>query len=121
MTSCVNASFLYNDDILYGNTESKAPLPSSFNLMNDKSFTLPSCINPAQISKNLVSGRYEDKGEMIKLSKGTTTLAFVFKGGVVVAVDSRASQGSYVGSQTVKKGKFFVRFLFCKYTYRRTN
>ena len=106
---------------MYGNTESKAPLPSSFNLMNDKSFTLPSGTNPAQISKNLVSGRYEDKGEMIKLSKGTTTLAFVFKGGVVVAVDSRASQGSYVGSQTVKKGKFFVRFLFCKYTYRRTN
>jgi 20S proteasome subunit beta 5 len=103
MASCVNASFLYNDDTLYGNTESKAPLPSSFNLMNDKSFTLPSGINPAQISKNLVSGRYEDKGEMIKLSKGTTTLAFVFKGGVVVAVDSRASQGSYVGSQTVKK------------------
>ena len=36
-------------------------------------------------------------------SKGTTTLAFLFKGGVVVSVDSRASQGPYVGSQTVKK------------------
>ena len=83
----------------------------------------------ADIKKNLIFFKSpigkalvgKDKGEMIKLSKGTTTLAFVFKGGVVVAVDSRASQGSYVGSQTVKKGKFFVRFLFCKYTYRRTN
>jgi hypothetical protein len=104
MASSVNASFLYDDDVLYGNTESKAPLPSSFNLVNDTSFLLPSGENPAEISKRLVSGRYEDKGEQIKLSKGTTTLAFVFKGGVVVAVDSRASQGSYVGSQTVKKG-----------------
>jgi len=34
---------------------------------------------------------------------GTTTLAFKFKGGVVVAVDSRASAGAYIASQTVKK------------------
>ena len=34
---------------------------------------------------------------------GTTICGAVFKGGVVVSVDSRASQGSYVGSQTVKK------------------
>ena len=37
------------------------------------------------------------------MNKGTTTLAFVFEGGVLVAVDSRASMGPYVGSQTVKK------------------
>merc|ERR1711988_1197754 len=34
---------------------------------------------------------------------GTTTLGFVFKGGVIIAVDSRASMGSYISSQTVKK------------------
>jgi len=34
---------------------------------------------------------------------GTTTLAFRFKGGVIVAVDSRATAGSYVASGTVKK------------------
>ncbi|EGF76856.1 hypothetical protein BATDEDRAFT_14510, partial [Batrachochytrium dendrobatidis JAM81] len=39
----------------------------------------------------------------IKLEKGTTTLAFKFAKGVVVAVDSRATMGSYIGSQTVKK------------------
>merc|ERR1719163_409178 len=34
---------------------------------------------------------------------GTTTLGFIFQGGVLIAVDSRASMGSYIGSQTVKK------------------
>eukprot|EP00920_Eleutheroschizon_duboscqi_P008706 GHVT01019981.1.p1 GENE.GHVT01019981.1~~GHVT01019981.1.p1 ORF type:complete len:215 (-),score=41.57 GHVT01019981.1:660-1304(-) len=35
--------------------------------------------------------------------KGTTTLGFVFNGGVIVAVDSRASMGTYISSQTVRK------------------
>ncbi|ORY18905.1 proteosome PSMB5/8 protein, partial [Neocallimastix californiae] len=34
---------------------------------------------------------------------GTTTLAFKFKHGVIVCVDSRATSGSYIASQTVKK------------------
>ena len=34
---------------------------------------------------------------------GTTTLGFIFHSGVIVAVDSRASIGNYVGSSTVKK------------------
>ena len=34
---------------------------------------------------------------------GTTTLAFLFGDGVIVAVDSKASVGSYVGSRTVRK------------------
>ena len=40
---------------------------------------------------------------MVKPPHGTTTLGFIFAGGVIVAVDSRASQGSYISSQTVKK------------------
>jgi 20S proteasome subunit beta 5 len=39
----------------------------------------------------------------IKMVHGTTTLAFKYKSGVVVAVDSRASAGAYIASQTVKK------------------
>lgn len=35
--------------------------------------------------------------------KGTTTLAFIFKEGMVIAVDSRASAGSYIASQNVHK------------------
>ena len=34
---------------------------------------------------------------------GTTTLSFVFEGGIIAAVDSRASLGSFVGSKTVQK------------------
>ncbi|XP_036593201.1 proteasome subunit beta type-5 [Trichosurus vulpecula] len=39
----------------------------------------------------------------IELLHGTTTLAFKFRHGVIVAVDSRATAGSYIASQTVKK------------------
>ncbi|XP_034039213.1 proteasome subunit beta type-5 [Thalassophryne amazonica] len=39
----------------------------------------------------------------IEFLHGTTTLAFKFKEGVIVAVDSRATAGSYIASQTVKK------------------
>jgi len=39
----------------------------------------------------------------IKFKHGTTTLAFIFQGGVIVAVDSRSTMGSYIASQTVKK------------------
>jgi 20S proteasome subunit beta 5 len=39
----------------------------------------------------------------LKFAHGTTTLAFVFNGGVIVAVDSRSSMGPYIASQTVKK------------------
>eukprot|EP00210_Caulerpa_lentillifera_P008188 g7818.t1 len=41
--------------------------------------------------------------ERFKPSHGTTTLAFVFKHGIIVAVDSRATRGSYIASQTVNK------------------
>jgi len=39
----------------------------------------------------------------IKYNHGTTTLGFKYQGGVIIAVDSRASMGSYIGSGTVKK------------------
>ncbi|KAM0676215.1 Proteasome subunit beta type-5 [Gurleya vavrai] len=35
--------------------------------------------------------------------KGTTTLAFKFKHGMIIAVDSRATAGPYIASQTVNK------------------
>jgi 20S proteasome alpha/beta subunit len=40
---------------------------------------------------------HADPSCRIKIKHGTTTLAFRFQGGVVVAVDSRATAGSYVG------------------------
>ena len=47
--------------------------------------------------------RCEGADHMVKMLHGTTTLAFKYKNGVVVAVDSRASAGAYIASQTVKK------------------
>ncbi|CAI5970919.1 unnamed protein product [Closterium sp. NIES-65] len=41
--------------------------------------------------------------EMVKPQHGTTTLGFVFQHGVIIAVDSRATMGTYIASQTVKK------------------
>jgi len=40
---------------------------------------------------------------MMDFKHGTTTLGFVFQHGIIIAVDSRASMGSYISSQTVKK------------------
>lgn len=35
--------------------------------------------------------------ESLKYAKGTTTLGFIFDKGVVIAVDSRSTQGPYIG------------------------
>ncbi|KAF7838184.1 Proteasome subunit beta type-5 [Senna tora] len=48
-------------------------------------------------------GFQKDAIQMVKPAKGTTTLAFIFKEGVMVAADSRASMGGYISSQSVKK------------------
>jgi hypothetical protein len=40
---------------------------------------------------------HADPSCRIKIQHGTTTLAFRFRGGIVVAVDSRATAGSYIG------------------------
>ena len=37
-----------------------------------------------------------DVMNMVKPNHGTTTLGFMFQGGIIVAVDSRASQGTYI-------------------------
>jgi 20S proteasome subunit beta 5 len=41
--------------------------------------------------------------KMTDFAKGTTTLAFEFQGGVLVAVDARATQGSFISSGQVRK------------------
>jgi 20S proteasome subunit beta 5 len=39
----------------------------------------------------------------LEFAHGTTTVSFVFQGGIIAAVDSRASLGSFVGSKTTQK------------------
>jgi len=40
---------------------------------------------------------------MTDFAKGTTTLAFEFQGGVIVAVDARATMGPFISSNNVRK------------------
>jgi 20S proteasome subunit beta 5 len=53
-------------------------------------------IDEAQVGQELIAAK-------MRPHHGTTTLAFVFKEGMVIAVDSRATAGSYIASQTVNK------------------
>lgn len=67
-------------------------------------FMLPSVDNPAEFCRTHFSAeKGKDYDQEIKFMKGTTTLAFKFQGGVIVSVDSRATQGPFIASQTVKK------------------
>ena len=43
--------------------------------------------------------------------KGTTTLGFKFQGGLIISVDSRATQGPFIASQSVKKVIEINKFL----------
>jgi len=69
-------------------------------------FPMPMAL-AAQVTENFAHPANPD----IKMAHGTTTLAFLFKHGVLLAVDSRASMGSYIGSGTVKKIIEISRFL----------
>jgi len=62
---------------------------------------MPEVADPAGFINHLTAEN--NGGVQIKMNHGTTTLAFKFKHGVIVAVDSRASAGQYIASQTVKK------------------
>ena len=65
-------------------------------------FALPPIPRPATFLR-ATTDDYSNPSCPIKLAHGTTTLAFRFKGGIIVATDSRATAGSWIASQTVKK------------------
>lgn len=62
---------------------------------------LPPVARPAAFLRDAFASTPEK--DRIRFAHGTTTLAFMFQGGIIVAVDSRASMGQYIGSGTVKK------------------
>jgi len=41
--------------------------------------------------------------KLMEFKKGTTTCGFKFNGGIIIAVDSRASMGQFIASETVRK------------------
>ncbi|XP_077982677.1 proteasome subunit beta type-5-like [Glandiceps talaboti] len=63
-------------------------------------FMVPPVAEPAEYLKQFED---EKSNVRIRFHHGTTTLAFKFQHGVVIAVDSRATAGPYIASQTVKK------------------
>jgi 20S proteasome subunit beta 5 len=92
----LSMSFLDSASTGFG---AEAAVPAE--LLQDKSFALA----PVDDPRNFLNTVFEGPGAPPKLefAHGTTTLGFKFKGGVIISVDSRASMGNYISSQTVKK------------------
>jgi len=65
-------------------------------------FKFASIDDPSQFLDRLKATNVPEK-KVADIKKGTTTLGFVFQGGVIIAVDSRATMGSFVGSENVRK------------------
>ncbi|GLE09360.1 hypothetical protein PINS_up020969 [Pythium insidiosum] len=67
-------------------------------------FMLPNVPDPAEYCRDNFKIKYhEDNQQTLQFEKGTTTLAFIYQGGIVVAVDSRSTMGSFISSGQVKK------------------
>ncbi|XP_072920445.1 proteasome subunit beta type-8 [Hemitrygon akajei] len=66
----------------------------------DGQLAVPLGLDPVEFLKSYSEG---EGGIRIKINHGTTTLAFKFKHGVIVAVDSRASAGNYLDSVNINK------------------
>lgn len=65
-------------------------------------FDLPPIAKPSSFLRAMTDD-HSNPSAPIKLAHGTTTLAFRFQHGIIVATDSRATAGSWIASQTVKK------------------
>ncbi|XP_034748050.1 proteasome subunit beta type-8 [Etheostoma cragini] len=89
-------------------------------------FAVPLGVDPSGFLKSC----NREGGVSIDLNHGTTTLAFKFRHGVIVAVDSRASAGDYLGKCACleKYGKsdllmnvFVLCFIISRRLYRLRN
>ncbi|KAL5286029.1 PSMB5 family protein [Megaselia abdita] len=75
---------------------------STSNIENCYSLSAPPFENPMQ-NLNAIQQHGEKSGIKIDFDHGTTTLGFKYQGGVLLAVDSRATGGQFIGSQSMKK------------------
>lgn len=57
-------------------------------------------LQPVENFSRLITN--DEYGEEVKIQfdHGTTTLAFQYQGGIILAVDSRATGGDYIGNHT---------------------
>lgn len=97
-----NLDFLDADFSLTGTeTEQKLVNPDDAMLGLTNELRLPPVERPSSFLRDAFANSPEK--DRIRFAHGTTTLAFSFRDGIIVAVDSRASMGQYIGSGTVKK------------------
>lgn len=78
-------------------------LPLATAMMDSKRKPWVSCIRGGDLAP-----KYQVQKELLptpplEFAHGTTTISFLFRDGIVAAVDSRASIGQFVGSKTVQK------------------
>jgi len=99
----LNLDFLHEDKY----TTSKHELGAPLDVAEPVSFPLAGVSAPHTSSEPYSHPLCPE----IKYAHGTTTLGFVFNSGVLLAVDSRASMGSYIASQEVKKVIPISRYL----------
>lgn len=80
--------------------------PLDHDEMDDDEYTkmqLPMMSANDEIKLPRVVDEFTGRKLSMNFDKGTTTLAFQYKNGIVVCADSRATGGQYIGSQSVKK------------------
>eukprot|EP01117_Protostelium_nocturnum_P011180 TRINITY_DN4059_c0_g1_i1.p1 TRINITY_DN4059_c0_g1~~TRINITY_DN4059_c0_g1_i1.p1 ORF type:complete len:265 (+),score=91.88 TRINITY_DN4059_c0_g1_i1:280-1074(+) len=84
--------------VLQNKSETQSLFDSQFSQTH---FQLAPVSNPGNFIKDAFARG--DAPPPIEMAHGTTTLGFIYDHGVVIAVDSRSTQGSYIASQSVKK------------------
>ncbi|KAG7300958.1 hypothetical protein JYU34_015311 [Plutella xylostella] len=75
----------------------------SQNFINSTQLATPPFANPVETLAQFNSKDETGKEIKIQFDHGTTTLGFRYQGGVLLAVDSRATGGQFIGSQSMKK------------------
>ncbi|KAJ2940847.1 hypothetical protein O0L34_g10108 [Tuta absoluta] len=75
----------------------------SQNFTNSAQLAIPPFANPAETLAQFNTKDETGKAIKIQFDHGTTTLGFKYQGGVLLAVDSRATGGQFIGSQCMKK------------------
>lgn len=103
----LNLDFL-DVDIKYGQEESV-----DLDVLS-KTMQIPAVPNPSEYCTKYFTPKYDERDNLLHLNKGTTTLAFIFQGGILVSVDSRATQGPYIGNYLIN----FISFTISKENYR---
>ncbi|KAN0021521.1 hypothetical protein ACTFIU_010128 [Dictyostelium citrinum] len=93
-------------NIDFDNIEQSEPtlydtLASDVKFLNTPHFELPPNANPGDFLRETFD--HPSAPKALEFAHGTTTLAFVYSGGIIVSVDSKSTQGPYVASRSVKK------------------